>query len=102
MAFIEIFWATYALFNLLIAHLRASLPGLIYSVRPGWRARQDECLRHDGRRVAPPACAVGRCPGSIGLVLQSQTRSEAVKSPVRQVTIMLEHRDGLNARRHRR
>jgi len=36
MAFIEIFWATYAPYNLLIAHLKAGLPGLVYSVRPGW------------------------------------------------------------------
>jgi hypothetical protein len=45
MAFIEIFWATYAPYNLLIAHLKASLPSLIYRVRPGWRAGQDETQR---------------------------------------------------------
>jgi hypothetical protein len=49
MAFIEIFWATYAPYNLLIAHLKAGLPGLIYSVRPGWRAGQDEARRSPRR-----------------------------------------------------
>jgi hypothetical protein len=40
MAFIEIFWATYAPYSLLIAHLKAGLPGVIYGVRPGSRAGQ--------------------------------------------------------------
>jgi hypothetical protein len=42
MAFIEIFWATYAPLNLLIALLKAGPLRLIRNARPVWRVRQHE------------------------------------------------------------
>lgn len=51
MAFIEIFWATYAPLNLLIALLKAGPLRLIRNARPVWRVSQ-----HKVRPSSPGAC----------------------------------------------